>query len=108
VGTVADGVQLLEAEATLQPDAIVVDISMPRMGGLEATARIRQRGSRAAIVCLTAHQEDDVLEAALEAGALGFVNKICMMQDLVPAIRAVLEGRQFVSRLPAALAARRF
>jgi DNA-binding NarL/FixJ family response regulator len=97
IGAVRDGEQLLEAEASLLPDVLVVDVSMPVMSGLEATARIRRRGSRAAVVCLTAHHESEVLEAAFEAGALAFVNKTCLAHDLVPAIRAVLEGRRFVS-----------
>ena len=97
IGTVHDGLELLDAEAALHPDVLVVDISMPRMSGLEATTRIRRRGSHAAVVCLTAHDEGEVLEAALEAGALGYVNKTCLAHDLVPAIHAVLEGRRYVS-----------
>ena len=98
IGTVTDGLQLVEAEAMLQPDVLVVDVSMPGMNGLEATLSIRRRGSQAAVVCLTAHEESDVLEAAFEAGAQGYVTKTCLVQDLVPAIRAALEGRRFVSR----------
>jgi DNA-binding NarL/FixJ family response regulator len=96
IGAVADGVELVEAEAVLQPDVLVVDISMPRMSGLEAAEHIRRRGSQAAIVCLTAHDQREVLEAALAAGALGYVVKTHLARDLVPAIRAALEGRRFV------------
>lgn len=97
IGAVTDGEQLVEAEATLHPDVLVVDVSMPKLSGLEATEQIRRRGSHAAVVCLTAHGEDEVLEAALEAGVLGYVNKTCLAHDLVPAIRAALQGRRFVS-----------
>jgi len=97
IGAVTDGEQLIEAEATLHPDVLVVDVSMPKMSGLEATEYIRRSGSHAAVVCLTAHEEDDVIEAALEAGALGYVNKTCLAHDLVPAVRAALQGRRFVS-----------
>jgi two-component system NarL family response regulator len=97
IGAVTDGEQLVEAEATLHPDVLVIDVSMPKMSGLEATEYIRRRGSHAAVVCLTAHEEDDVLEAALEAGALGYVSKTCLAHDLVPAVRAALQGRRFVS-----------
>jgi len=101
VGTAHDGIQLLDAEAALHPDVLVVDISMPRMTGLEATAQIRRRGSDVVVVCLTAHEEGELLEAALQVGALGFVTKTCLAYDLVPAIHAALEGRSFVSRLGA-------
>jgi DNA-binding NarL/FixJ family response regulator len=101
VGAVHDGIELVEAEAALVPDVLVVDMSMPRMTGFEATARIRDRGSRAVVVYLTAHDEPDVVEAALAQGAKGYVNKTCLAHDLVPAIHAALEGRFFVSHLDA-------
>jgi DNA-binding NarL/FixJ family response regulator len=106
VGTFTDGEQLVEAEAALEPDVLVVDISMPGMSGLEATERIRLRGSHAAVVCLTAHTEREIVDAALRAGALGYVVKTSLAHDLVPAIRAALEGRSFVSLPPEALSAR--
>ena len=98
IGTVTDGVQLVEAEATLRPDVLVVDISMPGMTGLEAACRIHDRGSHAAVVCLTAHAEGDVVAAALSAGALGYVVKMSLAADLVPAIRAALVGQRFISQ----------
>ena len=97
IGAVHDGAQLVAAEAALEPDVLIVDISMPGMSGLEATSRIRRRGSHAAVVCLTAHAECDIVEAAIQAGALGYVVKTSLVHDLVPAIRAALEGRQFIS-----------
>jgi DNA-binding NarL/FixJ family response regulator len=102
VGVVHDGTELVAAEAALHPDVLIVDISMPGMSGIEATSRIRLRGSHAAVVCLTAYAEREIVDAALEAGALGYVVKTSMVHDLVPAIRAALEGHQFVS--PPALA----
>ena len=97
IGTVTDGLQLVEAEATLRPDVLIVDISMPGMTGLEAAGRIHDRGSHAAVVCLTAFAERDVVAAALAAGALGYVVKMSLASDLVPAIRAALEGERFIS-----------
>lgn len=97
IGAVTDGARLVEAEAALHPDVLVVDISMPGMSGLEAAERIRSRGSHAAVVCLTAHVERGLVEAALDAGALGYVVKTSLAHDLVPAIRAALEGRRFIS-----------
>lgn len=97
VGTVHDGTALVDAEARLKPDVLVIDISMPGMSGLEAASTIRRRGSRAAVVCLTAHQEREIVEAAWRAGVLGYVTKTSLAHDLVPAVRAALAGRRFVS-----------
>ena len=97
VGTVNDGAALVAAEAALTPDLLVIDISMPGMSGLEAASSIRRRGSRAAVVCLTAHQEPEIVEAAWRVGVLGYVTKTSLAQDLLPAVRAALDGRRFVS-----------
>jgi DNA-binding NarL/FixJ family response regulator len=97
VGAVRDGDELVEAAADLRPDVIVLDISMPRVNGLEAAARITARGTPPPIVCLTAHEEPDFMRAAWDAGALAYVTKIRLAADLLPAIRAALDGRRFVS-----------
>ena len=97
VGTVTDGAALVKAEADLSPDVVVIDISMPGMSGLEAASCIRRRGSRAAVVCLTAHQEPEIVEAALRTGVLGYVTKTSLAQDLLPAVRSALDGRRFIS-----------
>ena len=102
VATVSDGEQLVAAEAELRPDVLVIDICMPGMSGLEATARIRRRGSQVPVVCLTACEEAETMEAAWAAGALGYVIKGSLAADLVPAVRAALEGRRFVSTPSAA------
>jgi DNA-binding NarL/FixJ family response regulator len=96
VATVSDGAQLVDAEAALQPDLLVVDLCMPTMTGVEATAEIRRRGSQVPIVWVTS-SEADLLESARELGALGYVNKTALLADLVPAVRAALNGKSFVS-----------
>ena len=102
VAAVSDAEQLITAEAELHPDVLVIDLSMPGMTGLEAAECLRQRGSHAAVVCMTAYEERDMIEAAWQAGALGYVTKASLGADLVPAVRAALEGRRFVSLLPGA------
>ena len=97
VGTVTDGAALVKAEADLSPDVVVIDISMPGMSGLEAASCIRRRGSHAAVVCLTAHQEPEIVEAALRTCVLGYVTKTSLAQDLLPAVRSALDGRRFIS-----------
>src|SRR4051794_29169991 len=68
VGTVGDGAQLVAAEADGQADVLVVDICMPHMTGLEAIEAVRSRGSRVPVICLSAHLERDIVEAAWTAG----------------------------------------
>jgi DNA-binding NarL/FixJ family response regulator len=97
VATVCDGEQLVAAEAALHPDVIVVDICMPGMSGLEAAACLRRRGSQVPVVCLTAYEEPEMVEAAWAAGALAYVVKASLAVDLVPAVRAALAGQRFVS-----------
>jgi DNA-binding NarL/FixJ family response regulator len=93
VGAVADGERLVEPEALLCPDLVVVDIGMPVMSGIEAAAHIRERGWRVPIVCLTASVEPEVRQAAFDAGVDAYVVKGSLGEDLVPAVKAALAGR---------------
>ena len=99
VGEASDGQSLLEAESRLKPDVCVLDISMPILNGIEAASLLQKSGSIAKIVFLTVHEHTAFLEAALEAGALGYVLKPRMASDLCPAIREVMAGRLFISPL---------
>jgi DNA-binding NarL/FixJ family response regulator len=95
--SVADGLALLDAAARLHPDVCLLDISMPVLNGIEAAARLKQCGSASKVVFLTIHEDQDFLEAALNAGASGYVLKRRMALDLRPAIVEALAGRTFVS-----------
>jgi DNA-binding NarL/FixJ family response regulator len=97
VRTVGDGRAVLEEDSALTPDVIVLDISMPVLGGLETARRLRAAGSRAKIVFLTVHGDEDYVRAGLAAGASGYVVKSRLATDLVAALRDVLAGRTFVS-----------
>lgn len=97
VGTVGDGAELLEVVDELNADVIVLDISMPRIEGIEAARRLRERGSPAAIVFLTVHRLPSIVEAALATGACGYVLKSRAADDLIPAIKAAAQGRRYVS-----------
>ena len=97
VGAVTSGAQLVFAAGALEPDAVVIDVSMPDMTGLEALDAIRARGLHTPAVFLTAWQEAEIVEAAWHAGALGFVVKTAVASDLVPALRAALQGQRFLS-----------
>lgn len=97
VGTFSDGKAALEAERELQPDVVILDISMPILSGIDAAKQMRRKGSRAAIVFLTVHQDYDILAAAKRAGGLGYVVKARLATDLIPAIQEALADREFVS-----------
>ena len=97
VGAAEDGLALLEAAERMRPDVCVVDISMPRMSGIEAAEHLRERAPEAKVVFLTVHEDPDFVRAALETEALGYVVKSRMASDLRTAIREALAGRLFVS-----------
>ena len=97
VEIVEDGRALVAAEARLSPDAIVADISMPTLDGIEACALIRRRNPDARIVLVTVHSEPVLVERALAVGALGYVLKDAAGDELVAAVQAALGGQRFVS-----------
>ena len=100
VGKACDGTTALEAILTLDPDVAVLDISMPGMSGIEVARELRSRGTKAKIVFLTVHEDPDILATCIAAGGLGYVVKVLMETDLIPAMNEALAGREFVSRFP--------
>ena len=97
VGRVGDGQELLAEAERLDPDVIVLDISMPRLDGVEAARQLRRSQRRARLVFLTVHEDADFARAAVDAGGLGYVVKARLASDLLPAIRAALADRRFIS-----------
>ena len=97
VGVSASGDELLKAELETHPDVCVVDISMPKVSGIQAADQLKSRGSRAKVLFLTAHEDPDLLQATLDTGALGYVLKSHMVSDLGRAVRSVLRGELFIS-----------
>ena len=95
LGAVCDGPEFLEAVDELKPDLCVLDISMPKMSGIEVAYRIKQTHSQTKIVFLTLHDDFDFRAAALETGAEGYVTKARMGGDLIFAVKEVLAGRRF-------------
>jgi len=98
VGAMRDGQSALAAARELSPDVIVLDISMPGMNGFELATRLRQIGSKAALVFLSVHGEQEFVMAAREAGALGYVEKPRLAVDLLHAVREARAGRPFFAR----------
>jgi DNA-binding NarL/FixJ family response regulator len=97
IGMVGDGESLLDAAADLQPDVLVLDISMPLLTGIEAAQRLKKCGNTARIVFLTVHEDPDFVRASLATGAFGYVVKPRVATDLVVAIREAVAGRIFIS-----------
>lgn len=99
VGTVTDGPAALEAAITLHPDVIVLDVSMPEMTGFEVAVSLRKLGSKAAVVFLTVHEDEEFVAAAKAAGVIGYVVKPKLASDLIRAVREARAGRPFVSAM---------
>jgi DNA-binding NarL/FixJ family response regulator len=96
-GIVSDGRELVAAVKTLDPDAAVVDVSMPSLNGIEATRQMKAANCRAKVVFLTMHREATYAARALEAGASGFVLKHSAASELVTAIQEVLGGGTYIT-----------
>jgi DNA-binding NarL/FixJ family response regulator len=97
VGTAHTGPEMVSEAVRLNPDVIVADVSMPGLSGIEAAHQLREKGSRAKVVFLTIHSEDEFVNACSAVGGLGYVIKAHMKTDLIPAIHAALSGNPFVS-----------
>jgi DNA-binding NarL/FixJ family response regulator len=92
VAVCADGGQAVEELPSLRPDVVLMDIRMPVLDGIAATARLRAAEDPLDVLVLTTFGEDDVLWGAIEAGAAGFVLKDSSAEDLIAAVRAVAGG----------------
>ena len=97
VGTVDDGQAVLDAAESLKPDVLILDISMGLMSGLEAARFLTRIGSKAKIVFLTVHKDQEFVEEAFSAGAVGYVIKPRLCTDLLLAVREALMGHTYVS-----------
>jgi DNA-binding NarL/FixJ family response regulator len=97
LAAVEDGRQLLDAARSLNPDAIVLDLSMPALNGVEAIRQLRRERVRSRVVVLTMHSDVAYATEAFEAGASGYVLKHSAAAELVKGIHEVLDGRVFIS-----------
>jgi len=92
VAECANGREAIERLPALRPDVILMDVRMPDLDGITATARLRSSAAGSPVLVLTTFGEDEVLWSAIEAGAAGFVLKDSSAEDLIAAVRAVAGG----------------
>lgn len=96
VGEAGDGIEALERTVQLQPDVVLMDIAMPRLGGLEAALELRQRKLPTKVLVLTQYDNKEYVFHMLKAGAAGYILKKAAGSELVSAIRAVHAGESFL------------
>jgi DNA-binding NarL/FixJ family response regulator len=97
VGEAGDGLEAIRSVRDHNPDMVLLDLSMPRMTGLDAIKEIKRVNSQTKIIVLTVHSTEEHILATLQAGADGYVLKDVHSEELMTAIRHVLDGRRYLS-----------
>ena len=103
VGEASEGKEAMELAERLSPDVIIMDIAMPFMDGLEATRRITKKNGKTKVLVLTQYNNREYILSAIKAGAVGYVPKRALGNELVSAIRAVHRGESFLYPTAAAV-----
>jgi two-component system, NarL family, response regulator NreC len=98
VAEAADGREAAQMAEELRPDVVIMDIAMPSLNGIDATRRILAARPQIAVVILSMHQDESYVLRSLKAGAKGYLLKDSLRSDVPDAIRAVVQGRSFLSR----------
>jgi len=97
VGDACDGLDALDKVLYCQPDVVIMDFSMPRLNGIEATRRILENGIPTRIIILSMHMSPEQVRQAMRAGASGCVHKSSVVSEIAPAIRTALAGENYLS-----------
>ena len=96
-GEAADGREVLEQVASTKPDIVVMDITMPRLGGLETLERLRKEHKQTKVILLSAHSDPSFIQSAISLGTDGYVLKDVRASEIVTAIREVMKGGSYFS-----------
>jgi len=96
VGEAADGVEVIAAARKLKPNVILMDIAMPKLGGLEATLEIKKMNPDIKILILTQYEDPLYVRRCLKAGASGYILKKAVTPDLITAIHAIASGEMYI------------
>ena len=97
IGEAGDGREAIRKVDTLQPDLLLIDLSMPKLNGIDAIREIKSQHPKIKIIVLTVHKSDEYIIAALKAGANGYMLKDASQNELLLAIDYVLNGKTFLS-----------
>ena len=99
VSTAENGQQALACTRHYQPQIVVLDLGLPDVNGLRVTRELRKLGPDPAVVICSVERDPEIIEAAQQAGAMGYVFKFRMHQDLISAVKSAARGESFVSPL---------
>jgi DNA-binding NarL/FixJ family response regulator len=97
VDEASDGLEAIEKVGNLQPDVVVLDVTMPRMNGIEACRLMKQKNPGLEVLFVTQHDSPQMMREALAAGARGYVVKSNLARDLIEAVEAVSQHREFTA-----------
>lgn len=107
VGQAGNGEEALRLVEELKPTVVILDVNMPRLSGLAVAKCLAERGAAARPILLTMHEDEDIFDKAMELGVPAYVLKESAVEDLLSAVRAVAEGRTFISPTLAGLLLKR-
>ena len=97
ISEASDGAEAIQNAEELKPDLILLDIGLPKLSGIEAARQMQQLSPSSKIIFLSQNSDFEIVRAALDTGALGYVRKIDAGRELLPAVDAILRGEQFIS-----------
>ena len=97
VGEAANGREAVEKTIKLKPDVAIIDISMPELEGVEVVRQVREAAPETKVLVLTMHESDQMVQRALDAGAHGYILKSDLTECLAKAVKAVAEGKRFLT-----------
>src|SRR4029077_20733688 len=98
ISSVTDGLEAVRKAKEIRPDLILMDLSLPVMNGIDAARQIRAHSPGTKVLFVSGHADSDLIQAAFDVGACGYVLKSDSYSDLIAGIRSVLLGQPFVSR----------
>lgn len=96
VGEAADGFEALRLYDELKPHVLILDISLPRLDGIQVLQQIRAKYKEATVIVLTMHEDEDYVNSVMQSGASGYIPKVAVDEDLYTAIDQVMEGNLFL------------
>ena len=97
VGQASDGEEAIEKIQQTKPDVVIMDISMPKINGIDAMERLLKEGSKAKFLVLTQHEKQEYIRLAMHAGASGYLVKYSITQDVIDAVRSISRGEFYFS-----------